>query len=239
MPHVKDYAELQQHVDARCLEYIETHKIRYRLAGIKAMFEEERKSLRPLPLLPMDAAKTVAALVNSDLTVFLDGTRYSVPLDYVGERVTLKISPFTVAVWAQGEEVYRHKRALQKGDHQYIPEHYLDLLTSKPRSIANAAPLRKGIMPKELKDFLSISRAKDKEQQLFEILLLSRSVDPDTILAAVRQANSSGAPTYQLVCYYLNISLPADEDEPPGITVEHIDLTEYDRLVGGEEDHDE
>jgi transposase len=239
MPHALDHAELQQHVDGRCLEYTRTHKIRYRLAGIKAMFEEERRSLNPLPLLPMEAAKTVAALVNSDLTVLLDGTRYSVPLNYVGERVTLKVSPFTVAVWARGEEVYRHKRALQKGDHQYVPEHYLELLTSKPRSIANAAPLRKGIMPKELKDFLSICRARDKEQQLLDIMLLARSVDPDALLLAVRQANSSGTPTYQLVCYYLNISLPDAGDESPGITVEHIDLTEYDRLVGSEEDHDE
>jgi len=104
------------------LEYIETHKIRYRLANIKAMFEEERKSLNPLPLVPMEAAKTVTALVNSDLTVLLDGTRYSVPLDYVGKRVTLKVSPFTVAVWVRGEEVCRHTRALQKGDHQCFEE---------------------------------------------------------------------------------------------------------------------
>jgi hypothetical protein len=33
------------------------------------MFEDERKSLIPLPLVAMEAAKTVAALVNSDLTV--------------------------------------------------------------------------------------------------------------------------------------------------------------------------
>ncbi|WP_422149057.1 Mu transposase domain-containing protein [Methanoregula sp.] len=178
--------------------------------------------------------------LNSPYTVFLDGTRYSVPLDYVGERVTLKISPFTVAVWAKGELVYRHQRALQKGNHQYIPEHYLELLTSKPRSIANAAPLRKGVMPKELKDFLGLCKARDKEQQLLEIMLLGRSVDPDSLLAAVGKANSSGAPTYQMICFYLDISLPPDEDESlPGITVEHIDLAEYDRLVGGEEDLDE
>ena len=240
MPHVEDYAELQQLVDARCLEYIETHKIRHRLASIKAMFEDERKSFAPLPLVAMEAAKTVAALVNSDLTVFFDGTRYSVPLNYVGERVTLKISPFTVAVWAKGELVYRHQRVLQKGNHQYIPEHYLELLTNKPRSIANAAPLRKGVMPKELKDFLGLCKARDKEQQLLEIMLLGRSVDPDSLLAAVGKANASGTPTYQMICFYLDISLPSDEDESlPGITVEHINLAEYDRLVGGEEDHDE
>jgi hypothetical protein len=91
--------------------------------------------------------------------------------------VTLKVSSFTVAVWAKGDLVYRHQRVPQKGDHQYITEHYLELLTSKPRSIANATPLRKGVMPKELKGFLGLCKARDKEQQLLEIVLFGRSVD--------------------------------------------------------------
>ena len=240
LPHVEDYAELQQHVDGRCLEYIETHKIRYRTLSIKAMFEDERRSLSPLPLVPMETAKTVPALVNTDLTVLLDGTRYSIPSDYVGERVTLKVSPFTVAVWARGEPVHTHKRALRKGDHQYDPRHYLELLTSRPRSVANAAPLRKGVMPKELKVFLSLCKDKDKERQLLDCLLLSRIVDPDTLLWAVRMANTSGAPTYQLVCFYLDIDACQPEDEDlASITGAHADLKEYDLLVGGETDHDE
>ncbi len=240
IPHVESYAELQQRVDARCLEYIETHKIRYRQMSIKTMFEEERRSLSPLPLVPMETAQTVPALVNTDLTVLLDGTRYSVPLDYVGERVTLKVSPFTVAVWARGNLIHTHKRALQKGDHQYDPLHYLELLTSKPRSVANAAPLRKGVMPKELKVFLSLCKDKDRERQLLDCLLLSRIVDPDTLLWAVRRANSSGAPTYQLVCFYLDIDACRPEDGSlTDITGEHTDLKEYDRLVEDETDHDE
>jgi transposase len=239
MPHVEDYAELQQHVDGRCLEYIETHRIRYRPSSIREMFEEERRSLAPLPLTPMETAETVSALVNTDLTVLFEGSRYSVPLPYVGERVTLKVSPFTVAVWARGDLVCSHKRALKKGDHQYDPLHYLDLLTSKPRSIANAAPLRRGVMPKELQVFLSLCRDRDREQQLLEVLLLSRIVDPDTLLWAVRRANSSGAPTCRMVRFYLDIGAGEPEEESlPGITVEHADLKEYDRLVE-DEDRDE
>jgi len=239
MPHVEDYAELQQHVDARCLEYIETHKIRYRRLSIREMFEEERRALSPLPLVPMETAETVPALVNTDLTVLLDGARYSVPADYVGERVTLKVSPFTVAVWARGELVHTHKRALLKGDHQYDPMHYLELLTKRPRSVANAAPLRKGVMPKELKVFLSLCKDRDKERQLLDCLLLSRIVDPDTLLWAVKRANDSGAPTYQLVCFYLDLDACPPDEDLAGITGEHADLKEYDLLVGGETDHDE
>lgn len=233
MPRVKNYAELQQHVDACCLEYIETHKIRYRSASIKTMLVEERQHLFPLPLTPLDTAKTVPALVGPDLTVLWDGTRYSVPLAYVGEKVTLKITPFTVSIWHKGKVVYTHTKALRKGDHQYVTEHYLELLNRKPRSLMNAAPIKKGIMPAEFKRFLETCQVKNKEEELLQIMLLGRTVEAEQLLWAVDKANFSGSPTYQLVCFYLGIATVATEAKPC-ITVEHPDLQEYDRLLRGE-----
>lgn len=237
IPRVKDWTELQQHVEACCLDYLETHKIRYRPESIKTMLTREREHLNPLPLTPLETAKKVTALVDSDLTIMLDRTKYSVPPDYVGRKVTLKVSPFTVAVWYKGQEIATHPKALQKGDHRYVPDHYLDLLLRKPRAVANAAPLKKGVMPRELKDFLKLCRAQDKEHQLLEILLLARTFDSDQLLWAVDQANRNGSPTYQLVCFYLKIAAPVVEDEcQSNITVEHTALTEYDELLGDADD---
>lgn len=233
MPCVKTFAELQQHVDACCVEYLETHKIRYRSASIKSMFTEERKCLNPLPITPMDTAKSLSALVCHDLTVLLDGTRYSVPLDYVGERVTLKVSPFTLSIWHRGKEICTHTRTFIKGDHQYITDHYLELLSRKPRALLNAAPLKKGVMPEELKLFLTKCRAKDKEEQLLQIMLLGRTVGTEELLWAVDKANLTGSPTHQLVCYYLGVVIAATE-VLPCITVDHPDLSEYDGLMGGD-----
>ncbi len=237
MPRVKDFIELQQHVDACCLEYIQTHKIRYRTRTIKEMLAEERTRLNPLPLTPMDTAKTVTALVGSDLTVLFEGTRYSVPMKYVGQKVTLKVSPFTLSVWHKGQEIHTHTRALQKGNHQYVTEHYLELMSHKPRSLMNALPLKQGIMPEEFKAFLKLCPAKDKEEQLLQIMLLARSVDPESLLWAVRKANQSASPTYQLVAFFLGIASETAEIKPC-IKVEHPDLREYDRLVRGEHEHD-
>ena len=237
MPCVKNFAELQQHVDACCVEYLETHKIRYRSASIKTMFSEERQCLNPLPITPLDTAKSISALVCHDLTVLWEGTRYSVPLDYVGEKVTLKVSPFTISIWHKGQEIYTHTKAPIKGDHQYVTDHYLELLSRKPRALMNAAPLKKGVMPKELKSFLNVCRAKDKEEQLLKIMLLGRTVGPDELLWAVDKANLSGSPTHQLVCFYLGVATAATE-VLPCITVEHADLSEYDGLMGGDLDHE-
>ena len=115
MPRVRNYAQLQQHVDACCIEYIETHRIRYRPASIKTLLAQERQQLNPLPLTPLETAKTITVLVNPDLTVLWEETRYSVPQEYVGEKVTLKISPFTVAVWHKGQEIYIHDSTAKRG----------------------------------------------------------------------------------------------------------------------------
>lgn len=167
----------------------------------------------------------------------LEGTRYSVPLDYVGERVTLKVSPFTVSIWHRGKVICTHALALIKGDHPYITDHYLELLSRKPRALMNATPLRKGVMPEELKHFLNKCRAKDKEEQFLQIMLLGRTVEPDELLWAVDKANLSGSPTYQLVCFYLGVATAATE-VLPCITVEHPDLSEYDGLMGGDKDRE-
>jgi len=97
----------------------------------------------------------------------------------------------------------------------------------------NAAPLKKGVMPGELKRFLNVCRAKDKEEQLLQIMLLGRTVGPDELLWAVDKANLSGSPTHQLVCFYLGMATNASEILP-FITVEHPDMKEYDGLMGGD-----
>jgi len=94
-------------------------------------------------------------------------------------------------------------------------------------------------MPQELKDFLRLCRSNDKEQQLLNILLLARTVDADHLLWAINQANQTGSPTYQTVCFYLKISVSIVEDKPQSdITVEHTDLTEYDQLLGDDDNDD-
>ena len=91
--------ELQEHVIQKCMEYCLNHKIKGRPKSIKDMLEEEKKHLLPLPAYPLDPAEEVKTLVYHDLTVRLNGVKYSVPPAYAGLPVTLKISPFNVDIY--------------------------------------------------------------------------------------------------------------------------------------------
>lgn len=241
MPRVNSFEELQEHVVYKCIQYCQVHKIKDRPKSIKEMLEEEKKHLLPLPAYRLDPAEEQKALVYPDLTVRLNNIKYSVPPEYVGLNVTLKISPFNVDIYYEGRLLYHHNKAQHQSDHQYIPEHYLEILERKPRAIKNAAPLKKGILPSELKEFMLLCKHRDKNYQLVNILLLGRRIENDTLLWAVKQANATGTPSYDLVCFYLEIQgeSSAQLTVGHGVKVKKVDFEKYDELLLGRQTRDD
>lgn len=238
MPRVKDFTQLQEIVTERCIDYCENHKLRYANKSIREMFLEERQALLEMPAIPLDPAKTITAQVYSDLTVHYQGIKYSVPASLAGQKVTLRITPFHLYIHFQGKMIYCHKKAHKKNDHQYVPEHYLELLERKPGAIKHARPLKQGVMPEELKEFMSLCREKDKNQQLIDILKLGQKINKDKLLWAVKMANQSQAPSFSLVCFYLDIQLENLKSPESSVEVEKVDLKQYDDLMlGGDIDN--
>lgn len=234
MPRVKDFTELQELVTRRCVEYCTNHRIKKYKESIKVMLKEEKKHLLPLPLVPMDPAKIVTAKVHSDLTVYYKKVKYSVPAFLAGKKVTLKITPFNVSICYQGKLIYRHKKT--ENEHQYIPEHYLEILERKPRAIDNALPLKQGVMPEELKEFRRLCKHKNKNQQLVSILQLGKEVPQEYLLWAVKMANQSGNPDFGLVSFYLKIQNATEESQALNqypVETKPVDLSQYDKIMTG------
>ena len=237
--------EIQNQVTKRCLDYIRFHKIRDRQRPIAPMFDEERMQLMPLPLKPFNAYAETEAMVGSDLTFRYDATKYSAPQEYIGKTVTIRATSYQIEAWYRGGLVCTHERPFIKGEHQYLPEHYLALLEKKQRAIPNAAPLKYGILPPGLEKFRKLNRDKDKYEQLANILLLGRHVNSEALLAAVDWANRTGSPTFDSVRFYLasrnlEIDCPgktvAVTIDP--VVVEKPRLMDYDTLLmnGGDDD---
>ena len=232
-PRIENYEELQAHVTNRCLAYALNHSIRGKEHSIHHFFEAERKTLLPLPQVAIDPGFTTSALVHPDLTVIHEGTRYSVPRDFVGKEVTLRLSPFNLCVYYQGKEVWKHQRMFKKQEDQYILEHYLDILERKPRAINQAIPLIRGIMPEPCKQFLRLCQEKDAKKQLVDILLLGREVERNRLLWALGQANNTLNPNLSLVHFFLDADVSKEPEDI--ITVQHKGLSMYDQLIKGGE----
>jgi len=235
IPRAKDFDDLQNHISASLLKYNMTHWIEGRPRKIWDMFLEERSSLAPLPLSPFEVDETVYTKVYPDQTVRYDKVRYSVPHGYVGKNVTLRVSPFELKVYCRGVLLYSHKRVRKSGSDQYILDHYLEVLSRKPRAAGQALPIAKGVMPIQCSAFLQLCPAADANRQLVDVMLLARDIGVERVLAALNDAISTGKPTAELVRYYLyGQQMPNDTFE-----IKHSDLTDYDKLINGKGYDDE
>jgi len=235
IPKGDNLAEIQAKVAKECLAYRMYHKIKDRPRPILEMSQEDRACLNQLPVKRFEAYEMVEANVGSDLTFRFESTKYSLPIEYSGKTITLRILPYEIEVWGKGELIYRHTRSFIKGENRYIPDHYLPLLEKRPRAMRNAAPLKYGIMPPELEIFRSKCPDKDKYEQLANILLLGRKIDAAILLEAVDFANKTGTPNLNKVKLYLSLNEQHKTDVDP-IIVERCDLRQYDALLGMEAD---
>jgi transposase len=235
IPRAENFEELQKHVSACLLTYNMTHRIQTRPKKIWDMFQDERACLAPLPLSPFEADETVHAKVYPDQTVRYNKVRYSLPHGCAGRNVTLRISPFDIKAYLQGELLCTHKRIRAGGPDQYILDHYLESLSRKPRAAGQALPLTKGVMPDQCRTFLELCPDEDANKQLVDLMLLARDTGPDCLLAAMDEAALTGRPTAELVRYYLySRQMPRD-----AFVIRHGSLADYDRLIHEQEEQEE
>jgi len=235
IPKGDNLKDIQELVISRCLEYRRYHKIKDRKRAILEMSIEERACLQPLPVKRFEAYEAVEAHVGSDLTFRYDTVKYSLPLEYTGKVVTLRIFPYEIEAWYKGQLAYRHIRPFAKYENRYIPEHYLPLLEKRPRARGNAAPIKYGVLPPELEKFRSNCADKDKYEQLANILLLGRDVDSELLLEAVDFANKTGNPSFNKVRFFLDIKeSPLEAAVVDPVIVQLHNLEQYDTLLGME-----
>jgi transposase len=74
----------------------------------------ERPRLHALPEHPFDTDLIVPLIVNKEMRVRFDTNTYSVPPEYVGKSVQLRIDDERVRIMCEGDEIARHKRCYDR-----------------------------------------------------------------------------------------------------------------------------
>jgi hypothetical protein len=78
------------------------------------MFEEEKKTLKPLPPNPYDVGRISLIRASKQFWVTLDTNRYSVPARYAGQRLTMKSCPDRICLYHQDKLIARHARSYDR-----------------------------------------------------------------------------------------------------------------------------
>ena len=154
------------------------------------MLHEEK--LRPLPQIDARPYRRVPATATKTAFVEFETNRYSVPTTYAGTFAEILALPDTVEILVRGRRVAVHPRLFRKHEKVELPGHREGLLLRSPRAkFQRIYELMAGLGP-EIKVFLENAQAEgeDPVQAAYVMFRLLRGISKETLLSAVREANS-------------------------------------------------
>jgi transposase len=95
------------------------------------LFEEERRKLQPLNLMPYDLARVITTRACRQFRIRLDTNRYSVPAQYANARVTVKAYPDRLLICHGDTIIAEHRRSHDRRQDIEDPDHPKALLAQR------------------------------------------------------------------------------------------------------------
>jgi transposase len=154
------------------------------------LFKAEKKALGPLPEQPYDVSVTRQIRASNRFRVVLDTNRYSVPAQYAGARLTMKIYADRLCLYHNGNLIARHPRSYDRHRDFEDPDHPRALLQQRrharhQRLLMNFLTLS----PKAEEYYRQLtSRRMNPPHHLRKIVALSEIYGPDKIARAIEDA---------------------------------------------------
>lgn len=174
---------------------------------VGAAFTAEAPTLTALPGQRFDCARLLSARVDNRARVCVRQCFYSVPVRFVGRRLTVRLGATRVEVLHGAAVVAAHERAAGRYVETLVLDHYLEVLKSKPGALPGATALaqakRGGGFTVSHQAYWDAARAARGDsagtRALVEVLLAHRSHPAAALAAAMDRAVISRCLDPQLV----------------------------------------
>jgi transposase len=164
--------------------------------NVGSSIEEEKSALLAYKQ-PLEIANIVEAAVDKYSFIRVANNFYSVPEYLVGKRLTVKLYPAEIIIYAGQKMVAKHKRLMGYLGYSVDIYHYLDTLTKKPGAVKNSVALQSQAKLKAIFDEHFSKRPKD-----FVLLLKEHDGYPiDEVVRRISDAATSNI---------ISITHPAD-----------------------------
>jgi len=146
VPEVKDFDELNAHLEERCKQDLE-RQLRGKGTTKKELLKEDQAAFLPLPAAPFDPCRKASTAVDKLSLVRFDCNDYSVPVRYAHHTVVVKGYVDIVRICRKEMVIAEHTRLWEKEAVAFEPMHYLELLERKPGALDHARPLADWNLP--------------------------------------------------------------------------------------------
>ena len=198
----ESFAELNVWLETRC-QRLWTEVLWPEGAGmtVQEAWAMEQPQLMPMPGL-FDGYIEVVARVSNTCLVTVKRNRYSVPCHLAKRRVSVRLYPERIEIYADDAWVASHTRLFDRDQTSYDWQHTIPLLARKPGALRNGAPFIE--MPAPL---LSLQRALIKrpggDRAMAEVLACVPALGLEIVLTAVKRLLESGPTSVEQVRHVL------------------------------------
>lgn len=238
----ENLSELNAHLEEQML--VEAHSSRHPEFRDKTVFEvftEEKAYLRRQET-AFSGYTTADRRACTQSLVQFDGNRYSVPCEYSGKLVSVRIFAERVVLAVDGKSVAEHSRSFEKGRYVFDPLHYLPLLSRKPGALRNGRPFLNWELPVSIqKVWEALRRYSDWDRQMSAILQSVPRYGLEAVNVACEMALEENAVSQSVILNYL--TRLTEEAQTESIAVSErlrlreeprSDCTVYNGLLGSE-----
>jgi transposase len=215
----------------------------HRQSSLAELLEHEQGHLMPMPA-PFDGYVEKAARVSSTCLVAVAKNRYSVPCEYAGCWVSVRLYPARVVVVFDEAVIAEHERRSNAGQTGYDWQHYVPLVQRKPGALRNGAPFAD--LPAPLQALRrGLLREAGGDRVMAQVLALVPKAGLEAVLVAVELALESGPPGRVSVEHVVNVLARLNAAATPDAIATHLhadiaplaDTARYDRLRDAEVHH--
>ena len=155
------------------------------------MLEHEQPSLMPMPT-SFDGYVETLGRISSTCLATVARNRYSVPCEWVGQMVSIRLYPEQVVLLSQDGERVCHERLFDRGQTRYDWQHYLPLIERKPGALRNGAPFAD--LPEPLQRLRGrLLKREGGDRLMAEVLATVPKAGLEAVLVAVELVLESGA----------------------------------------------
>ena len=193
------FAALNDWLATRCRELAERKHPVEPTRTINDCFAQEKPSLRAITS-PFDGYIEQMMRVSSTCLVRVERNRYSVPADFAGKVVSVRLYADHVRIVAENTIVAEHTRRFGRDQLICDPWHYLPVLENKPGSLRNGAPFVDLELP------VAIVLVRDRvlkqpkgDRAFVELLLAARELGLDALQVACELTLDGGVITAAVV----------------------------------------
>jgi hypothetical protein len=209
-------------------------RVRRRHAPRSERFAVEREPLRPLPPAPLLPGKELLVKVNRFSLSRVQGNVYSVPSRLIGARLRARLRAETLELYQGASLVLRLPRIIGRNRQRIDYRHLIGSLLRKPGALM-ADKYREQMFPtlvfRQAFDALQAPLPARAVRDYLHLLHLAASRSEAEVAAALEQLLAADTrPTFEACRALLPRPVQALDS---GWSAPVVDLTVYDRLMGG------